>query len=365
MKKNLVIATMFAVVIGLWLASGIFFAEPPKNVASGVNDLALDAGGLAHVRVTRFSAEQRTLTRILRGKTESKRVAHVSAEVSGRVVSRPVERGDRVSAGDLLCQLDTGDRAANVKEAEARLSQADIEFKGALELKDRGLLSDIRIAQVEAELESARATLERQRLNLERTNIVAPFDGVVEALQMDVGDLATMGANCATLIDLDPLLIAANVSERDIDLIDAGDPVTARTSNDQRLNGEVTFVGSQSDPMTRTYPVEITVPNPEYRIRAGLTTIVSVESDTVLAHRVSPSLFTLDDDGVIGLRAVDSDNRVVFHPVEIVEDALDGAWVTGLPGEVRLITVGHEFVAAGQLVEIDSDELPPATASRS
>jgi hypothetical protein len=44
------------------------------------------------------------------------------------------------------------------------------------------------------------------------------------------------------------------------------------------------------------------VPNPDYRLRAGLTTVVSVETETVLAHRVAPSLFTLDDDGVIGLR---------------------------------------------------------------
>jgi multidrug efflux system membrane fusion protein len=109
--------------------------------------------------------------------------------------------------------------------------------------------------------------------------------------------------------------------------------------------------------------MEITVPNPEYRIRAGLTTVVNVPTRTVLAHRVSPALFTLDDDGVIGLRAVDRDNRVVFHPVDIVEDAADGAWVTGLPGVVRLITVGQEFVSAGQTVDVQEARSPSATAS--
>jgi multidrug efflux system membrane fusion protein len=310
-----------------------------------------------------MNAEQRTLTRILRGRTDSKRTAHISAETNGRVVARPVERGDRVGKGQLLCELAADERPALIADARAGLKRAEIEYRGAIELKDRELLSEIRIAQVAAELESARSRLAMERLNLERTRITAPFAGVVNDLHLQVGDFASVGTPCATLIDLDPLLITASVSEREIDFVEIGSSVTARTSTGQRLEGLVTFVGSQSDSTTRTYPVEITVPNPDLRIRAGLTTVVSVETRTVLAHRVSPALFTLDDAGLIGLRAVDDDNRVVFHPVSIVEDAADGAWVTGLPGVVRLITVGQEFVSAGQRVEVQNAALP-VTASR-
>ena len=73
--------------------------------------------------------------------------------------------------------------------------------------------------------------------------------------------------------------------------------------------------------------------------------------EAVKAHRVSPSLFTLNDAGVLGLRTIDRENRVEFYPVSILEDSPDGAWVTGLPERTRLITVGHEFVAEGQLVD--------------
>lgn len=365
MKKNLFIATLIGVGLLLWLASGMFAPGPEPTLDTKTAALADSDQTLPRVRVMQFNAEQRTLTRILRGKTSSKRSAKVSAETNGRVISRPVERGDRVSAGALLCELAVNDRQAALDEAQSALSKAEIEYRGALELKDKNLLSKIRIAQVAAELESARANLARQELSLERTKIVAPFDGVIETLHMDIGDLASVGALCATLIDLDPLLISANVSERDINYISLGSPVTARTSTDKKLSGKVTFVGSVSDAITRTYPVEITVPNPDYQLRAGLTTVASVETETVLAHRVSPGLFTLNDAGVIGLRAVDRDSRVVFHPVTIVEDAVDGAWVTGLPGVVRLITVGHEFVSGGQLVEALDDNLAAATASRS
>jgi multidrug efflux system membrane fusion protein len=363
MKKNLITATLIGAGLLLWLLSGLFTEKPAPMQDTSSASLSTPARALPRVRVSQFNAEQRTLTQMLRGKTQSKRSASVSAETGGRVVARPVERGDHVAAGDLLCELAMDDRKATVQEAEAALAQAELEYRGALELKDRNLLSEIRIAQVAAELETARAKLERQRLNLERTRIVAPFAGVVEDLHMDVGDLASVGSACATLIDLDPLLIAANVSERDIDSIRIGSPVTARTSTNERLSGEVTFVGSVSDPVTRTYAVEVTIPNPDYHLRAGLTTVVSVATQTVLAHRVSPALFTLDDAGVMGLRAVDEENRVVFHPVTVVEDAPDGAWVTGLPGVVRLITVGQEFVSEGQRVETQDTGL--AQASRS
>lgn len=311
------------------------------------------------VRTRQLTAQTRTLHQSLRGKTAAKRVAAVSAETSGRVVARPVERGDRVSAGDLLCQLAVDDRAANVQEAKANLRQMQIEYEGAKTLKAKGLVSESRIAQLEAQLEAASAALSRQELNLERTRITAPFSGVIENLPLNEGDLAQSGTVCASLVDLDPLLVVANVSERDISLMTAGQRVTAQTSTGEVLEGEVSFVGNQSDDATRTYPLEITVPNPDYQVRAGLTAVINVQTQTVRAHRVSPALFTLNDEGVLGLRAVDEEDRVAFYPIEIVEDAIDGAWVTGLPEVVELITVGQEFVAAGQLVNTEPDsELP-------
>jgi len=363
MKKNLITASLIGIGLLVWLLSGAFTGgpEPVPDTRSAV--LAEPERARFRVRVARFDAQQRTLTRILRGKTESKRSAEVSAETGGRVVARPIDRGARVNAGDLLCELATDDRQANLAEAEADLRRAELEQRGARELKDRDLLSEIRIAQVDADLEAARAAVERARLNVARTRIVAPFAGVVEALHLDIGDLAAPGSACATLISLDPLLVVANVSERDISFLSEGQAVTARTSTDQRLTGEVTFVGSVSDAATRTYPIEITVPNPDYRLRAGLTTVVSVETTTTLAHHVPPSLFTLDDAGVIGLRGVDADNRVVFYPVEVVEDSEDGAWVTGLPGIARLITVGQEFVAAGELVDVEDGDTVPVASS--
>ena len=288
---------------------------------------------------------------MLRGKTVSKQTASVSTEISGIVVSRPVERGARVSEGQVLCEIAIDDRAALVTEAMATLTQAEIEHDGALALQGDNLLAEAQVAQSAARLESAKANLLRRELDLSRTTVTAPFSGVIETQPLVVGDLARVGDVCATLINLDPILVEVFISERDVGALRLGEAASARTSTGHYLEGTITFVGSQSDDLTRTYLAEITVPNPDYQIRAGLTAVVDLLGETVKAHRVSPSLFTLNDAGALGLRTINRENRVEFHPVAILEDSSDGTWVIGLPERTRLITVGHEFVAEGQIVD--------------
>jgi multidrug efflux system membrane fusion protein len=147
------------------------------------------------------------------------------------------------------------------------------------------------------------------------------------------------------------MLVRADVTESEVESLRLGGRVSARTSTGRDIEGVVTFVGKQSDPVTRTYPVEITLENADYSIRSGLTVSVRFGLGEVQAHQISPALFTLDDQGEMGVRTIDKSNRVKFHTVRIIEDGTEGVWVTGLPKTTRLITVGQEFVSAGQVVE--------------
>ena len=351
MRNNLKVASIFAALVLLWLVSGLF-SEPKAPVPNLLDAMAsMSDSSLPSVVIEEIRAESRTRRRVLRGKTVSKQTASVSTEISGIVVSRPVERGARVSEGQVLCEIAIDDRAALVTEAMATLTQAEIEHDGALALQGENLLAEAQVAQSAARLESAKANLLRRELDLSRTTVTAPFSGVIETQPLVVGDLARVGDVCATLINLDPILVEVFISERDVGALRLGEAASARTSTGHYLEGTITFVGSQSDDLTRTYLAEITVPNPDYQIRAGLTAVVDLLGETVKAHRVSPSLFTLNDAGALGLRTINRENRVEFHPVAILEDSSDGTWVIGLPERTRLITVGHEFVAEGQIVD--------------
>ena len=351
MKSNLKVASVFAALVLLWLVSGLF-SEPDAPVPNLLDAMtSVSDSSVPTVVVEEIRAERRSQRRTLRGKTASKQTASISTEISGIVVARPVERGARVAEGQLLCEIATDDRAALVSEALANAAKAEIEHEGALSLQNENLLAEAQVAQTAARLESARANLLRRELDLSRTKVRAPFSGVIESQPLVVGDFARVGDVCATLINLNPLLVEVSVSERDVGALRVGELASARTSTGQYLEGTITFVGSQSDNLTRTYLAEITIPNPDYQIRAGLTVVVDLPGETVKAHRVSPSLFTLSDSGELGLRTVNSEDQVEFYPVAILEDSPNGAWVTGLPERVRLITVGHEFVAVGQTVD--------------
>jgi multidrug efflux system membrane fusion protein len=293
----------------------------------------------------------RTRYLVLRGRTESKRMVQVKAEIAGKLLSRPAERGERVRKGDLLCEVAVDDRAVAVTQARAALEDAELNYKGSRRLKEQGLQSETAIASSAARLEAARAQLQREVLNLERTRIVAPFGGVVEEVHMNTGDYAVPGAVCVTLIDLNPMLVRADVSEGDIESLALGDAVVGSITSGRQIQGVVSFIGMRSDPATRTYPVEITVENADYSIRSGLTVSVSIALNELPAHQISPALFTLSDSGEIGVHTLDASNQVVFREVHILEDGPDGVWVAGLQETTKLITVGQESVSAGELVE--------------
>jgi multidrug efflux system membrane fusion protein len=350
-------AGVIAVAAALWLASGEL-REPrqtgPKTLAeqNARLDAAREDRPLTRVRARVVRAEPQTEHVTLRGWTANKRTVQVKAETSGRVAARPVEKGQRVTEGQLLCRISIDDREARVAEANEAVNQARIEHEGALKLQGRGLVSETLVATSKARLAAAQAQLARSELEAKHTIVRAPFAGLVEDTHVEVGTFVQPGTPCATVIDLDPMLLVGRISERDVHAVMLGGVAEGRLLSGERVTGKVTFVGKQSDPATRTYPVEVEVPNPSYALRSGITTEIFVSVGTGLAHKVSPSLLALDDEGRIGLRTLDANNQVEFHHVEIIADDAGSVWVSGLPEVATVITVGQELVVPGERVDV-------------
>ena len=375
MRSTYLTAIVIAVLLGIWLISGQLGEEesPPPLTLAEQADLrgaqqadAIPARVRAHV--TYASAQVQHLR--IRGKTENKRTVAVRTEITGTVTARPVERGSRVATGEALCRISVDDRRAGLLESEAGLKRAQIEYQGSLKLRAGGFQSDTLVAQAQARLAEAEAKLKRSQLNLARTVVKAPFDGIVEEVHLEVGDYVSPGAQCATLVDLDPMLLVGRVPERDVLRVLPGQPATGLLSDGTQVSGQIQFVGQQSDPETRSYALEVQIPNPDYRLRSGVSTDIVIPVAEVMAQKVSPALFALNDAGVIGVRTVDADGRVAFNPIEIVRDDADGVWVTGLPDVATVITVGQELVVPGQSVEVDFEPVeempasaPPQTAA--
>ena len=356
MRATYIWAIAMAILIMAWLLSGVLTAEPPEinpsieeqqmNNASVRSDLVP-----TQVRVTRMNAVEKVRFETIRGKTQNKRTVAVRSEIDGKIVARNVEKGDTVIAGQVLCELAMEDRQSSLTEAKEAVTQAQLEYKGAQKLKARGYNSENAIASVRAKLASTLTVLDRRELSIAKTQVKAPFAGSVEDVHMELGEYVMTGAPCATIVDLNPMLIVGRVSEKSILDIQTGIIAGGILTDGREVQGPITFLGQQSNAQTRTYSVEIEIDNSDLSLRSGITTEILIPVERVLAQKISPALFSLDDSGGYGIRLIDSDNIVTFYTVNIVAEDEDGVWVTGLPNVSDVITVGQELVVPGERVD--------------
>ena len=334
------------------------------------------------VRTVVYTAQAMHIEVPLRGRTQAKSVVTAVAETAGTVETVHVSKGERVEAGELLCTLDQGTRAAAVSQAEAGLAQAQVALQQAQadvetnsSLRDRGLAPantatqlQVALSGAQAQVRAAEAALDNAKAELARTEIKAKVDGLVQDPVATAGSMLAAGTPCATIIQLDPIVFAGMVPEAHIGLAKLGLDATIKTVTGQQVNGKVTYIASQADNATRAFPVEIEIPNDDFSIRDGVTAEAVVNIGTAPGHLLPQSVLTLNDDGVLGVRTVE-DGKVAFHEVTIVSDTRNGVWVTGLPAIAQVITVGQENVTTGQAVNAtaadaaDAAKATEATAS--
>ena len=271
--------------------------------------------------------------------------------------------------GALLVRLDPRERQAMVDRAQANLAMREIEHDAAQKLGAKGFQAETKVAEAKANLEAAQAELERARLELDHTEIRAPFKGILEERPVEIGDYVDSGDAVATVIEQDPFLVTGEVAETEIGGLRPGMAGRARLITGETVEGRLRFVGSRADPATRTFRVELEVPNPDGRFVAGVSAELRIAYAEVAAHRLSPALLTLNDEGELGVKSVDGDDRVVFHPATVVRAGADAVWLAGLPERLRLITVGQGFVRPGDRVraipEATLEEVAPLAAGSS
>ena len=298
-KQTYKTATILASFLAIWMISGSLIEE--ENFER--NDSSLDT--LSSVTIVNSKATNKSKILKSSGFTEADKFVQVRAEISGRLIARPAQQGDYVEEGDLICQLYIAGREAYPK-------------------------------------------------------IVAPFSGYLETLRVEEGDFLNTGAVCAALIDPDPMLVVADIAEKDISQVQLGSEATAKLISGRYITGEVTFIASSADKNTRTFRVEISVDNKDRSIRDGVSAEIFIKGTEEPAHKISPAILSLNDQGKLGVRTVTDNNRVEFKEINILEDTSSGMWVSGLAEEARIITLGQEYVFQGQTVNVKETFSPDA-----
>ena len=188
-------------------------------------------------------------------------------------------------------------------------------------------------------------------IELNRTEVKAPFDGYIEDI-VKPGNLLERGQLCATIIELDPITFIAEVPENSIKDVREGQNVNISLVTGDNIQGKLTFVSKSASVATRTFRVEAEFPNPSRIVRDGISGTMVIDTDPVLAHKISPSILLLADNGELGVKTVNSENMVEFFPVQIIQDTEEGIWVAGLPDFSNIIVLGQGFVETGQIVSV-------------
>ena len=287
---------------------------------------------------------------IIRGRTEALRKVTVRAETSGVVAETPARQGAAVEEGDILCRIKIDARQAALNEARASLAKARLDYNAAAKLAKDGFRSETSVAAAKAALDLAKANVEQAELNLAKTNISAPFKGVYDKRLVEAGDFMNIGDACGVIIQQSPFLVTGAVSEQDVSKVNVGDAGVARLSTGETIEGKVRFVAASADPATRTFEVELEIPNEDGALKDGVTADFTVFAAQRNAHLIPRATLVLDDNGRIAVRTVDTNNSVKTQLVSLLGESADGVWVQGLDGDVSLITRGQEFVTDGQAV---------------
>ena len=285
------------------------------------------------------------------GRTEPAKTSLLAARDSGVIRALPATDGQYVSTGTVLLSLEGPEKLAAVDTARALLAQRQAQSNAADALLARGEGAKIAADIARAELAAAQAQLREAELAVDRLNVVAPFSGLIDDVVVERGSWVQIGTPIATILALNPIVVRGEVSERDLADVRIGTQATVNLASGAVIEGRVRYVRNQASEQTRTFQVEVEIPNRGGDVPAGMSAEIVLHADPVAATVVPRSVVTLSDSGALGVRTVDDAGVVHFAPAEVVDDTPEGLILKGVPAGARVIVSGQDLVSDGEAVQ--------------
>lgn len=347
---------------GIWVATGQF-----SSVGSARSETSEQTAQKTEVSTPRKIVQVAVLPQVehartirVPGQTAADKESVLASRAAGIIEELFVSKGDRVEKGDIILRLESEGKEAALASAEQTLKQRQAEVNAAERLAQSGNTPALQLDAARTALASAQSAFEMAKADLNRITVHAPFSGVINKVHVEEGSAIMQGAEVATLLKLDPIVIVGEVSERELGHIETGDKADVSLVNGEVLTGTLTYVSRAASPQTRTFRMEVDVANTDYRIPVGMTAEIAVRAKAFEAVALPRSVVTLHPDGELGVRSVENDGTVVFHPIEIVDDTTQALFAAGVPADARIIVAGQDFVVEGEKVDAqqaDADTL--------
>ena len=343
-QRPYLIAVAISLILILWMASGIMTAPSPAQPADKTNNQ------IAKVQVTTMHAQLMNDSVQLYGRTEPDRITTLKAELAGTIENVEAQRGAQVTKGQVIARIALNDLPAQLERSKALLKQRQVEFQGIKKLNADGYQGEVELASAAAQLAEIKAEITRLEIAIKQTVIRAPYDGVLNTRYVEQGDYVQSGDPIAVVADLDPIVVRAFVTEKQVQQIELAQQAQVSLLNERQLMGKVRYIASIADQQTNTFKIEVAIDNHDSQLLAGLSSELNIGFKKVNAIKLSPALLALDEQGNIGVKTVQN-NQVLFTEINVVKNEPDGLWLTGLGEQADVISLGQGFVRAGDKVE--------------
>ena len=360
-KPSRIVAVALVAGAGLWIASGYLVphAEEPKEPVRKAETVSV----VQKVSVETAVPQEHRRQVILSCVTRADQRAVATTRGAGIIESLKVSRGNVVKAGDVIATISDEGRTATLKQAQALLDQRKAEYQSNKRLIDRGNIPRNNLPALESAVAAGEAALSSAQAELAKSNVLAPIDGLVDAVPVQLGQAVQVGAELAEIVGPDPMLAVGAVSESQRSLLAKGQIAEIKLIDGRTATGEVAFISLTAEKATRTYPVEAKIANADAAIADGVTCEMTVNLEPMQAAAIPRSALVFSDEGRLGVRIADNNSQARFLPVSIVDDGREAVWVTGIDNAVRVIVVGQDFVKDGDQVEAVSAAKADAPAA--
>ena len=338
-----ILAVLISIAFILWMVSGA-----SKEGDTVITNASTVKSLIPSVQVVTSNSRQVQQSLAINGITEADRYVTIRSETTGKVITINKQDGDSIKAGEVIVQLDTQDLPARIRQVQAFLDQTRLEYEGAKKLRIQGLLNEAQLAASLTSLEQANSQLASLNLQLDNFTIRAAFAGQIENTQIELGSYIRQGDAIADIYDYSQLKFVGAVSEKDIQSLKLKQTASVELISGDSVAATVSYIGSVTNPATRTFRVELTVPKVG-RFVSGVTSVASVELGVLQGHYISPALLFINPDGLMGLKILDSADSVQFREISIIHSDPNGVWVDGLANQAEIIVVGQGFVNIGDI----------------
>ena len=367
MKVNRYLAILVFLGSAAWIATGEFSyvgsAAGDDTAQTVAEKTAAKAGAeeiLQTVGVAVIPQIHHARSVKISGVTQADKSTVLTARSGGIIGELNVSQGAVVKKGDVIARIAPEGRDAAVRTAEQLLEQRKAEAAATMNLVAKGALPKLQGDATTSALRTAESQLEAAQAEMDKLDVVAPYSGVIDRLDVESGASVSAGTPVATLIALDPIIGVGEVNESDLGVVRVGDDADLRLVMGKIVTGKIRYISRAAQAATRTYTVEVEVPNPDMTIPAGMTAEVILRGQPVLSTPVPRSVVALNDKGELGVRTVNDQDIVEFHPIDIVDDSTGALILGGIPEGARVIVAGQNFVGDGakvKPVEADADTI--------